>query len=336
MKLYYLAVTLLLTAPAHAQSTTFSGALTSSDPTIPGSRISRNGVASTCGTAKPYPGSFGATGVRYHTYSLSAPPTTACTTVRFSPNCSEGSGANTFLSVYVDSFNPASLATNYVGDIGGSTNDGTSISAGINLPAGASYILVVSGVAAITTCSAYTITVTDTPLPVELAAFSAAPKPTGTALTWTTASELNNAHFVVERSSDGTLFVALGQVAGAGSSMQPHTYTYFDAQTPAGVSYYRLRQVDTDGSEHFSPVVVVRGRLTDAISFSPNPVTDQATFSSPEATTLIVHDGLGRTIRTLMLSAGIQQISLAMLPAGVYFLTDNTTHRTMRMVKVLH
>jgi hypothetical protein len=258
MKTCFLAAYLLLfTASAYAQTNTIAGSLKSSDPTIAGSRLTRNGVYSTCAAPKAFPGTFGATGVHYHAYTLQAPTASTCLTVTYAPQCSEGTGANTFLSVYTTSFDPTNLATNYVSDMGNSPNDGSSISNSFTIPAGARYVLVVNGIVASTSCSAYTITLSE-PLPVELVSFSAAPAPTGTALTWATASELNSAYFEVERSSDGARFAALGQVAGAGTSVQAHRYAYLDAPAPAGLSYYRLRQVDLNGSAHFSPVVTVQ------------------------------------------------------------------------------
>jgi hypothetical protein len=102
--------------------------------------------------------------------------------------------------------------------------------------------------------------VVDAPLPVQLAAFSAeTPGPDAVLLRWNTASELNNREFVVERSIDGRVFAALATVAGHGTSATPHTYSYHDKQLPTGPErlYYRLRQVDFDGSFSFSPVRTV-------------------------------------------------------------------------------
>jgi hypothetical protein len=170
------------------------------------------------------------------------------------------------------------------------------------------------------------------PLPVKLVSFTAAAvTPATVRLAWTTASEQHNAYFAVERSADGQLFTTLGTVPGAGTSTQQHTYAYLDAQSlPLG--YYRLRQVDDDGSTHFSPVVAVQAKA-EALTFAPNPVVGQAVFSSPAPTTLTVRDELGRVCQQLRLAAGSQQVSFEALPAGVYLLTDETTHRTTRLLK---
>ena len=96
-----------------------------------------------------------------------------------------------------------------------------------------------------------------TPLPVTLVAFTAQAQEGSGLLEWTTASEQQNAYFQVESSLDGTTFTALGRVAGAGTSPTRHTYQFRDADLAryaAPQVYYRLRQVDTDGTSVFSPV----------------------------------------------------------------------------------
>src|SRR5262249_3785882 len=86
------------------------------------------------------------------------------------------------------------------------------------------------------------------PLPVELIAFIAERHGEKNDLDWTTASEINNDYFAVQRSSDGKSFSDCGIVQGAGNSATQTIYTFSDdrpLQSP--VSYYRLKQVDFDG-----------------------------------------------------------------------------------------
>ena len=74
----------------------------------------------------------------------------------------------------------------------------------------------------------------------------------GVGVNWTTASEINTKNFVVERSTDGVHFSALGTVAAAGNSNTAHQYQFTDANAlNAGAStlYYRLRLVDNDGKK---------------------------------------------------------------------------------------
>ena len=115
-------------------------------------------------------------------------------------------------------------------------------------------------------------------LPVQLVAFAAAAAPNRRVqLTWTTASELNNAYFEVQHSPDGAAFTAVSQVQGHGTSAQATTYAYTDAAPGISAThYYRLRQVDLDGTSTFSPVRVVTlaaGSSAVQLAVAPNPTS---------------------------------------------------------------
>lgn len=323
---------LLLSHISQAQNTiNITGALAATDPTIPGQRSERNGLASSCAAPKPFPGYRPDTGVPYRAYSLTnTSGSSTCVTVTEMPTCT--SGESIFVTAYADNFNPNDVSQNYLADIGGSPRQNLSGSFSFTVNSNQTFIIVVSGLTSTTACDNYTLDVKlDAPLPVELSSFTGRPIAGGNRLAWTTASELHNARFIVERSADGRQFAALGEVAGAGTTLQPRSYTYLDAQ-PLALSYYRLRQVDEDGKFQFSSVIVVRAS-SSAFTFAPNPVASQATFYCPTATTLSVRDALGRLCQVLHLVAGSQQVALDALPAGVYSLTDDTTHQTARLIK---
>lgn len=164
-------------------------------------------------------------------------------------------------------------------------------------------------------------------LPVELVRFTASATVAGNRLRWTTAQELKNAYFEVQRSRSATFDRAevLDKVAGHGTSAQVHDYTYLDATAPAGVLlYYRLRQVDLDGTAHVSGIVAVtRAAPTSELTFYPNPATNQLTLVLPVgATTVVVFDNLGREV--VLVDAGpavLRLLDLAALPAGTYRLS---------------
>lgn len=184
------------------------------------------------------------------------------------------------------------------------------------------------------------------PLPVVLLSFEAKRAAAAVVCTWATASEQYNDHFVVERSLDGTSFEALGQVAGQGTSTAAHTYTYKDARPVASVAYYRLRQVDADGTATFSPVVAVQGSdalLAAAITAVPNPSTGQfALLTSFEAATQLqgsVMNMLGQKVLTVnaLVEAGSASLplDLSAQPAGVYLVQLNgpAGASTLRLLK---
>ena len=162
------------------------------------------------------------------------------------------------------------------------------------------------------------------PLPVELVAFTATATPSRTvALNWTTASEMHNAYFEVQRSIDGHTFEVAGHLQGHGSTPQASTYQFTDA-TPGALAtaYYRLRQVDTDGSFSFSPVRTVAlgpGSSPLHLAVAPNPTPAGAlrihvsyTGAAPTAATLALTDLLGRRLHTqaVTLQPGTTELGL--------------------------
>ena len=177
------------------------------------------------------------------------------------------------------------------------------------------------------------------PLPVVLTAFGGQATGAGNQLSWTTAQEINSARFVVEASANGTEFVALAELTAAGTSTTARSYQYLDAAAPALAAarrYYRLRQVDLDGTVAFSPVVTM-SRLAAAATPAkaetyPNPFADQLAVAlpgsfEPQATTVTLLTLAGRPVYTAKLDLSAAPQALTALPelaAGVYLLRLTT------------
>lgn len=115
------------------------------------------------------------------------------------------------------------------------------------------------------------------PLPVELVYFNVKSSIEVVDISWTTASELNNDYFEVQRSGNGYQFEVLGQVKGAGNSNEILNYNYIDQHPFNGISYYRLRQVDFDGKSSMSKIVSINRNTNNPIinNTYPNPVVDK-------------------------------------------------------------
>ena len=162
------------------------------------------------------------------------------------------------------------------------------------------------------------------PLPVELARFTAEPLGADALLRWATASEKNNDRFEVEASADGRTFRRIGQVPGRGSSTQPHEYQLVDpaiARYAASLVYYRLRQVDADGTFAYSPVRTVAARGLAGLALFPNPTKQAATLTGAEpGVAVTVFDAVGRLVLTLPTdAAGTAALVLPRgLATGVY------------------
>ncbi len=168
-------------------------------------------------------------------------------------------------------------------------------------------------------------------LPVELARFTASTSGESVDLRWSTTSEENNAGFDVERSTDGETFTAIGFEPGVGTTEEAQSYRFVDRDAPfATTLFYRLRQVDTDGTFEYSPVVEVEvtPSAVALLPVAPNPVSASARlrYELPEATAvrLQVFDLLGRRVATLAdgeKPAGRHEVSWqsAGLASGTYF-----------------
>ena len=170
------------------------------------------------------------------------------------------------------------------------------------------------------------------PLPVELSSFTAQAEGRTAHLAWTTASEKNSARFDVERSLNGEDFAKIGEVA-AGSSSTTRTYAYRDAAAPAGRLYYRLRQVDADGTFSYSPVRTVALAAVGALSLAPNPTRTSAQASGLAAGAAVeVFDALGRSVlRTQADAAGQATLTLPTgLATGLYVVRSGK--QTSRLV----
>ncbi len=94
-------------------------------------------------------------------------------------------------------------------------------------------------------------------LPIELAEFTAEKSGTSVNVKWTTFTEKNNAYFTIERAADATNWEPLSVVMGQGNSNKPFSYGMFDSSPLKGVSYYRLKQTDYNGTFSYSRIVAV-------------------------------------------------------------------------------
>lgn len=111
------------------------------------------------------------------------------------------------------------------------------------------------------------------PLPVELLFFEAEQKGSEVSLTWSTASELNNDFFTVEKSADGQNFAVLATIEGNGTVNSTSDYQLKDADPALGISYYRLSQTDFDGTtEQFPMISVFNTSRKNSLSLYPNPI----------------------------------------------------------------
>lgn len=179
------------------------------------------------------------------------------------------------------------------------------------------------------------------PLPVTLVYFGASRRGADAQLSWRTASEVNSAYFEVQGSPDGITWQSLATVAAAGTTATPQAYAHLDrnlARYGSSTVYYRLRQVDTDGTAHYSPVAAVAlGAVQWQAQAYPTAfsttLTAQLTTAEAGPVTLQLLDPLGRVLVRQEQAAqpGSQTLAVegvAQVPAGVYFLLVRQGHHT--------
>lgn len=173
------------------------------------------------------------------------------------------------------------------------------------------------------------------PLPVTLHAFTAtAINNSKVLIKWQTGSEINSDHFVVERSADRSHWEDISKVAAAGNSNNVQQYQSTDNQPYKGVSYYRLRQVDKDGSTELS--VIRKVNIEAGISFSayPNPVRTMliVNASATQLKELRIFSQSGQQVTSLItisISGNTATIDMHRLTPGTYFLRAGTKSGTV-------
>ncbi|MEM8906748.1 MAG: peptidoglycan DD-metalloendopeptidase family protein [Bacteroidota bacterium] len=162
-------------------------------------------------------------------------------------------------------------------------------------------------------------------LPVELTAFTAKAEQKAVRLEWSTASEVNSAHFEIQRSGNGHDFYPLGQVQAQGQSSESQTYHYLDTAPLNGENYYRLNQVDLDQSTEYSDIVSVVMEFSNdksIVRLYPNPVQASKIqveyLGTAQLQQAQVYNQVGQVVKTIALTGQQQQLDLSGLHTGVY------------------
>ncbi len=169
-----------------------------------------------------------------------------------------------------------------------------------------------------------------TKLPVELLAFEGEVQTEGNLLQWTTASELNNQHFVLSYSITGQNFLPLQKVAGNGTTSTENRYEFLHQNVPKGTIYYQLSQTDFDGTtKNLGTISLKRGESTgiSSIEVYPTATSHQLNISysfggDSNSTTLKVYDMTSRVVKSQNLGSNAASLQLKVndLKTGTYIL----------------
>ena len=166
-------------------------------------------------------------------------------------------------------------------------------------------------------------------LPIDLYEFSADEEGENIALNWMTASETNNSGFNVQRSIDAQNFENIGWIEGNGTTTEMMVYDYLDTDVIADQRYYyRLEQIDTDGTLNYSHVVsakvilnsVLGDNMKRGIKLFPNPASDKVQIeilNNIEVSQLVIRNLYGVSVKVVESDFG--NVLVSELPDGIYF-----------------
>jgi hypothetical protein len=179
-----------------------------------------------------------------------------------------------------------------------------------------------------------------TQLPVQLISFTGKNESSSVRLQWETAQESNSSHFTVEHSANGTDWKKAGTVKAAGTSSTVKAYSFVHTNASNGNNYYRLQQIDINGSSVASKVITVKTGGNNVLTASayPNPFAGQIQLTvRTEATanvTVQLFDINGTLVQqsVKLAPAGESVVTLGYLenlPAGTYILKAAVGSETM-------
>ena len=176
------------------------------------------------------------------------------------------------------------------------------------------------------------------PLPVELTLFDGKYSDGSVLLEWTTSSETNNYGFEIQKRYDNTSFERIGFIQGSGTSSKGNNYSFTDNDLQSDNIYYRLKQMDFNGTFKYSDVVMIKNAaLSDYRLYEnyPNPFNPSTTikYSLPRESKIkiVLYNILGNEVETLYdgeQESGIHRLTLnaSDLSSGVYFVTMSADH----------
>ncbi|PZF71065.1 T9SS type A sorting domain-containing protein [Taibaiella soli] len=172
------------------------------------------------------------------------------------------------------------------------------------------------------------------PLGLTWVSFTASAVNENTELTWATADEKNTATFEIEHSTDGASFENIGTIAAKGTGN--NTYEFTDNNTANGANYYRLKQVDNDGSFQYSKVIKLNiGKEVAAasVNFYPNPAKDVLNIATTGNVTVAIFNMNGVNVATQEVN-GNGQIATSNLTEGMYICRVANTNGVLQTSKI--
>lgn len=174
------------------------------------------------------------------------------------------------------------------------------------------------------------------PLAVTFKGFNSKCEGDGIRLDWSTVSEINNDYFEVEYSENGTDWKKIARVDGKGTTNVESTYSFTHRNTTNATSYYRLTQVDFDGTATLLQTIASNCRGTEVISASPNPTKNGFRIQHISAGDYIeVYNALGSIVYATTSGSNYEEIDLSGQQPGLFFVsvTSGDQKQILKVVK---
>ena len=179
-------------------------------------------------------------------------------------------------------------------------------------------------------------------LPIGLLYFNGLNEQSYNTFSWSTATEINNDYFTLEKTTDALNFITVEKTNGAGNSNTPLIYSIIDYYPTKGLSYYRLKQTDFNGEYTYSKLVMIDvvSQLTEDFNIYPNPFSTSATIAINDVSQfntveLRIYNDLGEEMMITNITKQITTFDTRSLSTGIYFyqLTDN--NKTIQSGKLI-
>lgn len=170
-------------------------------------------------------------------------------------------------------------------------------------------------------------------LPVEWLSLGAIYEFNKVVISWSTASEINNSLFEIQRSTDAKEFETIGNVDGSGNSNVIKNYTFIDNSPNGELLYYRIKQIDYDGRYDFSEIFTITNNDFKAFEVYPNPATGSINITGlTQRDYLEVYNSVGILIKNVLVDAENIKLSLDNFPAGIYFIKRKSNQEVIRLI----
>ena len=189
-------------------------------------------------------------------------------------------------------------------------------------------------------------------LPIELLSFDATLRSNVVDLIWSTASEINNDYFTLERSVNAIEFESIARIKGMGNSNVINNYSFTDYEPYYGINYYRLRQTDYDGKNTVSNIISVNLKpislplsfvvYPNPVSKGENPTLKISDFKAEKEVIVVVINMPGQELYSKVLITDYTGNSVTAidlenrLPAGTYLIIGTSLNQIYKKYLIIN